>query len=220
MPLFAAIAHGCSAEREDEAFREVYRPRIARGNEDFATTKLGLYGQDLAALASFFKTPFTAPLPRLEADLRTLMLNHAGADLRALGRLEDAVIPLRARVKADMAAKDDRNAAMASGNLTQTTLSPHHGELSGEAGGQLPAGESSRCLAPHVTTPSAYSGAPRTRMRCGSWACSLMPKCYSAKQRPSRSNVSLPCLVSIRYRDSQIAICYSSAATVPKFLRV
>jgi hypothetical protein len=99
MPLFAAIAHGCSAEREDEAFREVYLPRIARGNEDFATTKLGLYGQDLAVLASFFKTPFTAPLPRLEADLRTLMLNHAGYDLLALGRLEDAVMPLRARVK-------------------------------------------------------------------------------------------------------------------------
>ncbi len=38
-PLFAAIAHGCAAGRHDEAFNEVYWPRIARGNEKFATTE-------------------------------------------------------------------------------------------------------------------------------------------------------------------------------------
>ena len=48
-PLFAAIAHGCAAERETETFTEVYRPRITRGNEAFATHKLGLFGQELAA---------------------------------------------------------------------------------------------------------------------------------------------------------------------------
>ena len=41
-PLFAAITHGCLARRHDECFNEVYWPRIARGNEKFATAKLGL----------------------------------------------------------------------------------------------------------------------------------------------------------------------------------
>ena len=36
-PLFAAIAHGCAAGRHNEAFIEVSWPRIARGNESFAT---------------------------------------------------------------------------------------------------------------------------------------------------------------------------------------
>ena len=139
-------------------------------------------------------------------------------DLLALGRFGGRRIPLGSTFKADMAAKDDRDAAIASATsfdysspsvsfpvkLVQLPLAKQ----------PLPSQNS------YVTTPSAYSSAPRTRMRCGSWACSLMPKCYSAKQRPSRSKVSLPCLVSIRYRDSDIAICYSSAATVPRFLRV
>ena len=34
-PLFAAIAHGCAAEREAEALARSIWPRIARGNERF-----------------------------------------------------------------------------------------------------------------------------------------------------------------------------------------
>ena len=93
------------------------------------------------------------------------MLNHAGYDLLALGRLEDAVIPLRARVKADMAAKDDRNAAIASGNLIQLLVTI--GELSGEAGAAA-AGEaavafanSSRDDAQRVFERAAHSDALR-----------------------------------------------------------
>ncbi len=98
-PLFAAIAHGCAAEREDETFNEVYRPRIARGNENFAADKLGLFGQELAALAAFFETPFTKPSPHLSPGDQALALNIAGFHLRALGRLEDAAEPMRAAVE-------------------------------------------------------------------------------------------------------------------------
>ena len=74
-PLFAAIAHGCAAEPEAETFAEVYRPRIARGNEYFAAKKLGLFGQELAALAAFFETPFTKPSPHLSPGDQALALN-------------------------------------------------------------------------------------------------------------------------------------------------
>ena len=69
-PLFAAIAHGCAAGRHDEAFNEVYWPRIARGNEKFAAQKLGLYGSDLAAIAHFFAEPFAVPAPELSPLIR------------------------------------------------------------------------------------------------------------------------------------------------------
>ena len=77
MPLFASIAHGCAADREDETFDEVYHPRTARGSQNFAMTKLGLYGQSLAALACFFDAPFAKPSPRLSAARRALALNGA-----------------------------------------------------------------------------------------------------------------------------------------------
>jgi hypothetical protein len=121
-PLFDAIAHGCAAELEAETFVEVDVPRIARGNENFAATKLGLFGQELAALAAFFETPFIEPSPRLSPDLQALALNLAGFRLRALGRLEDAAEPFRKRVQFDVAANDDLNAAVASSNLSELLL--------------------------------------------------------------------------------------------------
>ena len=78
-PLFAAIAHGCAAGRHDEAFNEVYWPRIARGNEKFATRKLGLFGSDLAAIAHFFAEPFAVPAPSSRPRDQALVLSGAGS---------------------------------------------------------------------------------------------------------------------------------------------
>ena len=144
-PLFSAIAHGCAAEREAETFAEVYWPRIARGNEDFAAKKLGLYGQELAALASFFETPFAKPSPRLSAGDRALALNLAGFRLRALGRLEDAAEPMRAVVDwigCNWATWKD--AAIDAGNLSELLVTI--GRLSGEDGA-VAAGEAAVAFA-------------------------------------------------------------------------
>jgi hypothetical protein len=123
-PLFSAIAHGCAAERDAEAWGEVYWPRIKRGNENFAAAKLGLFGQELAALASFFEAPFTAPSPRLAAGGRALVLNFAGFRLRALGRLEDAAAPMRAGIKGSEEEGDWKGAAQDAGNHIAICCSP------------------------------------------------------------------------------------------------
>ncbi|MEO0809109.1 MAG: hypothetical protein AAFW82_00435 [Pseudomonadota bacterium] len=121
-PLFAAIRHGCEAEREDECFNEVYWPRVARGNEKFATKKLGLYGPELAALASFFAQPFDTPSPRLSEADRALVLNSAGYGLRAVGRLEDAVAPNRAAKDEAVAAGNWHNAGSGAETLSELLL--------------------------------------------------------------------------------------------------
>ncbi len=131
-PLFAAIAHGCLAEREEETFNEVYIPRIERGSEGFVTHKLGLYGQELAAQASFFEAPFIAPSSRLSPDRRALVLSHVGFGLRALGRLVDATVPMRAAVQARDQAMNWGSAARDAGNLSELLLTI--GLLSGEDG--------------------------------------------------------------------------------------
>ncbi len=131
-PLFAAIGHGCLAGRHNECFGEVYYPRIAQGDAKYATAQLGLYGQDLAALASFFLTrdpetkdpipAFQQPHPHLQPSRQALVLNLAGFALRAIGRLPDAVTPMQGAVAAYDQIGDAKNAATNAGNLSELLL--------------------------------------------------------------------------------------------------
>jgi hypothetical protein len=54
-PLFSAIICGCNAGLFREALREVYIPRIQRGNDSFAANVLGARGPLLSVLVHFFK---------------------------------------------------------------------------------------------------------------------------------------------------------------------
>src|SRR5215831_14633059 len=54
-PLFLAVICGCHAGLYREALREVYIPRIQRGNASFAANVLGVRGALLSVLAHFFK---------------------------------------------------------------------------------------------------------------------------------------------------------------------
>ena len=54
-PLFLAVVSGCHAGLYREALREVYIPRIQRGNASFAANVLGVRGALLSVLAHFFK---------------------------------------------------------------------------------------------------------------------------------------------------------------------
>lgn len=131
-PLFSGIAHGCAAGRQTEAWSEAYWPRISRGNYNFATRQLGLYGQTLAAIASFFEVPFTEPSGNLLPGDQALVLNAAGYFLRALGRLEDAVAPFRSNLRMRVEQEIWISAAIAAGNLCELLLTL--GRLSGEDG--------------------------------------------------------------------------------------
>lgn len=140
-PLFAAIGHGCLAGRY-ECFNEVYRPRISRGNEGYAMLKLGLFGQDLAALANFFEKPFQVPSSQLHASDRALVLNCAGFALRAIGRLPDAVEPFRAGIEMRTEQANLLEAARDSGNLSELLLTLGHLERDDEGQpGALPTAE-------------------------------------------------------------------------------
>jgi tetratricopeptide (TPR) repeat protein len=121
-PLYAAVAHGCQAGRYQEAFNEVYRRRIHRGDEFFSLHKLGAFGADLAALAGFFDPPWEKPAAGLTEPDKAFVLNEAGFDLRALGRLGEAVEPMRAGLDADIAGEDWGNAAISAGNLSELHL--------------------------------------------------------------------------------------------------
>ncbi len=122
LPLFAAIAHGCAAARHDEAFQEVYWPRVARGNEGYAVHKLGLYGSELSAVAHFFAEPFAEPADGLPPARQGLLFNRAGFMLRALGRLSEAVAPFRGALSAFESMGDPKEIAVAASNLSELLL--------------------------------------------------------------------------------------------------
>jgi len=122
MPLFAAVAHGCRAGRHQEALMEVYWGRIQRGNESFNTTKLGAIGSELTALSGFFDPPWRKPVDGITEAAKAFLLNEAGFDLRALGRLAEAAQPMQAALEVALEQEDWENAARGASSLSDLHL--------------------------------------------------------------------------------------------------
>ncbi|HSS49616.1 MAG TPA: TIR domain-containing protein [Thermoanaerobaculia bacterium] len=121
-PLYAAVVHGCRAGRQQEALDEVFQRRIRRGNQAFSVRKLGAFGSELMALASFFDRPWSQPSAHITAADQALVLNDAAFDLRALGRLAEAVEPMQASMEMDIEREYWKGAAVSSSNLSELTL--------------------------------------------------------------------------------------------------
>ena len=101
-PLYQAVVHGCQAGRQQEACDEVYRDRILRGTGSdgfYSTKKLGAFGADLGAVACFFEPPWSRVAPALTEADQAWLLNEAAFRLRALGRLTEALEPMRAGLR-------------------------------------------------------------------------------------------------------------------------
>jgi tetratricopeptide (TPR) repeat protein len=121
-PLFYAVFHGCQAGQHDECRRDVYRDRILRGNEFYLVNRLGAFGTDLSLVASFFETPWTQPVAAISPADQAWLINCAGFSLRAVGRLADAVGPMRSAAEAFVRSENWNNAAACYSNLSELRL--------------------------------------------------------------------------------------------------
>ncbi len=124
-PLYQAVVHGCLAGREQEACVEVYRDRILRGTGDdgfYSTRKLGAIGADLGAVACFFVQPWRRISPALTETDQAWLLNQAAFRLRALGRLTEAIEPMRAALQMDIAQESWKEAAVGASSLSELEL--------------------------------------------------------------------------------------------------
>lgn len=121
-PLYEAVTHGCLAGRHQEACEKVFFDRINRGTDSdgfYSTNKLGAIGADLAAVAAFFDEPWRQVSPNLTEGSQAWLLNEAAFRLRALGRLTEALQPMRAGLEMRVQQKDWENAAISASNLSQ-----------------------------------------------------------------------------------------------------
>lgn len=126
------MAHGCQAGLQQEACDEVYFARIARRNEAYAVHKLGAFGSDLGAVACFFETPWSRVSPGLSEIWQAWLLNQAAFRLRALGRLTEALEPMRANLRMRVGAEEWQHAPSSASNLSELELTL--GDVAGAVG--------------------------------------------------------------------------------------
>jgi tetratricopeptide (TPR) repeat protein len=108
---------------QQEACDDVLYRRIARqGNEAYAVKKIGAYGADLGAVACFFDLPWSRVSPNLSLPTQAWLLNNAALCLRALGRLSEALEPMRAGLAARIREENWKNAAASASNLSEIEL--------------------------------------------------------------------------------------------------
>jgi tetratricopeptide (TPR) repeat protein len=121
-PLFAAVAHGCAAGLHQETLDDVFWKRTRRGKEMYILKKFGAFGANLAALSHFFLEPWSQPAPGLAEEAKAFILNEAGFGLQAMGRLQEAIQPIKAGLNSRAKNEDWENAARATSNLSELVL--------------------------------------------------------------------------------------------------
>jgi hypothetical protein len=105
-PLYQAVVHGCLAGRHQEACDKVYIDRILRGTDSagfYSSKKLGAIGANLGAVAAFFEEPWSRLSPNLSNSDQAWLLGAAAHYLRVLGRLTEAIEPMRVSGEMDVA---------------------------------------------------------------------------------------------------------------------
>jgi hypothetical protein len=131
-PLYQALAHGCHARLQQDACDKVYRDRIQRGQKAYSAMKLGAFGSDLGAVACFFETPWSRVSPALTEAAQAWLLAVAAFNLRALGRLTEALEPMRAGLEMGVKQEDWKGAAIRASNLSELEFTL--GEVAGAVG--------------------------------------------------------------------------------------
>ncbi|MEZ5536538.1 MAG: SEFIR domain-containing protein [Thiolinea sp.] len=121
-PLFSAVAHGCAAGLGKQVMYDVFWSRIRRGNEGYLVKKLGGFSDDLAAMSHFFATPWKKLLEVFTDTEKAVLLNWVGFQLRALGRLREALEPMQANIEMNVKRENWKSAAVNASNLSELQL--------------------------------------------------------------------------------------------------
>jgi tetratricopeptide (TPR) repeat protein len=124
-PLYQAVSHGCHAGLQQEACDKVYIDRILRGTKSggfYSRRELGALGADLGAIGCFFDAPWMRLSSTLSPFAQAWLLNEAATCLRALGRLREALEPMRAGFAMLIKQQLWAEAAAACSNVSETEL--------------------------------------------------------------------------------------------------
>lgn len=125
-PLYRAIRHGCQARRWHEAAEDIFVNRILRGTGAdgyYSVRKLGSFGANLGAIGCFFSRPWRHPTRDLPEHIQAWLMNTAAYHLRAMGRLNEALMPMHVGARMRVRQKAWKSAAIVYCNLSELQLS-------------------------------------------------------------------------------------------------
>lgn len=170
--LYHAVVHGARSGQLNITLTDVYKERIQRHDEFFAIGQLGMLGDDLAALDSFFEAPWELASPHLSVEDQAYVLNQAGILLWPIGQLEEAQAALNAGFELAVASEHWRYASVMAGNMAQLSLirgnvavavmfAKRGVELAGLAGDDFSIVDSHRRLGAALHRKGEYDGAER-----------------------------------------------------------
>ncbi len=121
-PLYLASVHGCQAELHNEVLKTVYWPRIKRGDESFNTKRLGEFVADLSVLRHYFRSQWDQLHDGIELASKAKILYEVAFDLRALGKTQEALGPMRACLTVQVRFRDWLEAAKTAGDLSLLSI--------------------------------------------------------------------------------------------------
>lgn len=121
-PLYQAVAHGCQAGLQQEAWNDVHYSRILQRGTGYSIRKLGAQGAELGALANYFDGGWKQVSQLLSPWDKAVILSGAGFCLQASGRLVESLDVMRASVDAAVEDGDLTNAASCASNLSNLEL--------------------------------------------------------------------------------------------------
>src|SRR5262249_30255323 len=101
---------------------DVYKRRIQRGNEFFASKKLGATGAVLSALSSFCAPPWSHPVTELNEADRAYVMFEAGVYLSTQLRLKEAELPCRKALELYEAQNNPARVGASLGDLSRLYL--------------------------------------------------------------------------------------------------
>jgi hypothetical protein len=90
MVLYQAIPHGVKAGRAEDAYSDLFRTKMRKGSSDYTVNQLGLWSDDLQAIAAFFRGDFDTPVEGIGPSDVIWLQNESAFCLRSIGRLADA----------------------------------------------------------------------------------------------------------------------------------
>jgi len=122
IPLYKAITHGCHANLHQQTLDDIYIPRVRRGNEVYSLHKLCAFSSDLMVLSNFFSQPWHKVVHNINKKSKANILSWTGVCLRALGRLREAINPIKASLSIHISNDDMQGAIRSACNLSQLYL--------------------------------------------------------------------------------------------------
>ena len=122
-PLYHAVAHGCKANLHEQVCYYVYLDRIVRDTDSFySVKKLGAFSDDLSAVANFYERPWNHLCPTLSINAQMSLLATTAFHLQALGRLEEAIQPMRESARLFEQHSDAQQMVITANNLADLEL--------------------------------------------------------------------------------------------------